>query len=145
MQNSLKIILSESNKQQQDLNEMKDDLGALKFGLAFLQQTTTEIHTESNRQKYVLTKILRKLAEKAEKSEVLQTSVDNLKDCISDMDMDVAALQMSIDSGVVAIQGDIADVDSDVSTAKDCVNATQTSVSGLDTNIMAVQTISTLV
>ena len=39
----MKTLLSESNYQQQDLNTIKDDLGALKFGLAYVQHTTTEL------------------------------------------------------------------------------------------------------
>ena len=39
----MKTLLSESNYQQQDLNTIKDDLGALKFGFAILQHTIKEL------------------------------------------------------------------------------------------------------
>ena len=37
----MNILLSESNKQQQDLNEVKDDLTALKIAYAILESEQT--------------------------------------------------------------------------------------------------------
>ena len=56
-----KTLLSESNYQQQDLNTIKDDLGALKFGFAILQHTTTELSADSMRQHHTINIIDRKL------------------------------------------------------------------------------------
>ena len=42
MQRRLNTLLSESNYRQQDLMTIKDDLGTLKFGLAILQNFTTD-------------------------------------------------------------------------------------------------------
>ena len=50
----LKILLSESNKQQQDISDMKDDLGIRKFGYSYLQHTTTELSADSSRQGFQL-------------------------------------------------------------------------------------------
>ena len=58
----MKTLLSESNYQQQDLNTIKDDLGALKFGFAILQHTTTELSADSMRQDHTINIIDRKLA-----------------------------------------------------------------------------------
>ena len=58
----MKTLLSESNYQQQDSNTIKDDLGALKFGFAILQHTTTQLSADSMRQDHTINIIDRKLA-----------------------------------------------------------------------------------
>ena len=74
IQNSLKILLSESHKQQQDLYyEVKDVLGALKFGFALLQHATTEQGADLENVQF---KIMSALREQEDKIDDLQESVD---------------------------------------------------------------------
>ena len=51
---SLKEISKELFLHQQDLNTIKDDLGALKFGLAIVQDTTNTLSAYVSKIKYIL-------------------------------------------------------------------------------------------
>ena len=51
------ILVSDSFKQQQDLDAIRDDLGSLKFGFAILQNTNSELAAESSRQKQFLNRL----------------------------------------------------------------------------------------
>ena len=81
IQNSLKILLSESHKQQQDLYyEVKDVLGALKFGFALLQHATTEQGADLENVQFKLKKIMSALREQEDKIDDLLESVDDAED-----------------------------------------------------------------
>ena len=46
----LKILLSESNKHQQDLNQMSEDISSLKFGFSLLQHANVKLSADSENQ-----------------------------------------------------------------------------------------------
>ena len=68
--------MSESNKQQQDLDTVKDDLGSLKFGFALLQNSNAELSSVSYKQK-----------------EELEEIKDTLESRTNELDMDLDVLQ----------------------------------------------------
>ena len=53
----IKTLISESNKQMQDLDEIRNDLGSLKFGFAQLQYYTYELTSDSATEKLKLTQL----------------------------------------------------------------------------------------
>ena len=55
----IKTLLSESNKQQQDLDDIRDDLGSFKFGFA-QQHYTYELTSDSATEKVKLTQLQKK-------------------------------------------------------------------------------------
>ena len=57
VQKSLRIVLSESNYQLQDLDTIKDDLGTLRLGFAVIQHSNSELSTDSHRHRYKLKEI----------------------------------------------------------------------------------------
>ena len=73
----MKTLLSESNYQQQDLNTIKDDLGALKFGFAILQNITFELFAYSRAQNIRLQDIINTLSIQGEKIDALNTNITN--------------------------------------------------------------------
>ena len=73
----MKTLLSESNYQQQDLNTIKDDLGALKFGLAYVQHTTTELIGDSMSQNDRLQQIVNTLSSQDDEIDALNTRIIN--------------------------------------------------------------------
>ena len=79
IQKSLKILLAQSHDQRQDLNEIKDDVGSLKFGFAALQETTTELNSDSKRQNYKLHKVQDTLGSQEEKIEDLGECLEEHK------------------------------------------------------------------
>ena len=80
IQSSLGILLSESNKQQQDLDTIKGDLRTLKFGYALLHQSHEELSEESRRQLYKLKQIERTLEEQQVDIDSITSSVQSLED-----------------------------------------------------------------
>ena len=73
----MKTFLSESHYQQEDLNTIKDDLGALKFGFASLQHITFELFADSVRQNIRLQDIINTLSIQDDKINDLNTSIND--------------------------------------------------------------------
>ena len=73
----LKTLISESHYHQQDLSAIRDDLGALKFGFALLQHTTTDLRADSKRHSYKLQQIEATLDHQHEK-------IEHLSECLED-------------------------------------------------------------
>ena len=77
----MKSLLSESHYQQQDLKTVKDDLGVLKFGFAYLQHATAELDADSKRQNYKLEKIESTLKYQDEKiKDLAENTTQNFHD-----------------------------------------------------------------
>ena len=55
---SLDEIKSDLHYHQQDLSAIRDDLGALKFGFALLQDAISDLSADSKRFKYALEHLL---------------------------------------------------------------------------------------
>ena len=71
-----RILMSESNKQQQDLDTVKDDLGSLKFGFALLQNSNAELSSVAYKQKRHLEEIQESLESRTDK---LDMDLDRLQ------------------------------------------------------------------
>ena len=70
------ILMSESNKQQQDLDTVKDDLGSLKFGFALLQNSNAELSSVAYTQKDQLKEIQESFESRTDK---LDMDLDRLQ------------------------------------------------------------------
>ena len=97
----MKTLLSESNYQQQDLNTIKDDLGALKFGFANVQHTTTELSADSVTQNYKLQHIDDRLDAQDDQIDGLYRYIDN---CFTEVTMKLDNIIGSIDMCSVPTQ-----------------------------------------
>ena len=84
MEQNLKLLLSESNKQQQDLESVSEDLGSLKFGFALLQEDNAHQARLLQQLMDVNTKLLQQLKKQDSKlddiSEDLQDKAETLED-----------------------------------------------------------------
>ena len=81
---AMKTLLSESHYHQQDLNAIRDDLGALKFGFALLQDATTDLSADSSGQNYKLQQIKSTLQHQGEKIEYLGECLEEHKTSTTD-------------------------------------------------------------
>ena len=95
IQKSLKVLLLQSHNQQQDLNDIKDDVGSLKFGFALLQDITTELNADSKRQKYKMHKLQDTIDAQDEK-------IEDLEGCLTDHKTDTTEKLDTLQSGVDA-------------------------------------------
>lgn len=73
----LRILMSESNKHQQDLESMREDLGSLKFGFALLQNSNAELSNDVSWQGQQLKQIQKTLDSQGDDIDKLQSQVDN--------------------------------------------------------------------
>ena len=107
----LETLLSESFKQQQDLDAVRDDLGSLKFGFALLQNANSELAADSNRNSKWIKKALEAqnakiddLAECLETHKIdttdklcnLKTAVDNVQTTVNSVSLQVDDLNMCL-------------------------------------------------
>ena len=83
----MKTVLSESNYQQQDLNTIKDDLGALKFGFAILQHTITELIADSMSQNNMINHII---------SHILPLQIDQIESTTEEFQAHVQTVSMKL-------------------------------------------------
>lgn len=72
--NFMQTLLSESNKQQQDLKTIKDDLGLLKLSYAILQGTTSDFNAASMKQLQHIKSTL----------EYQEEKIGDLEDCLEE-------------------------------------------------------------
>ena len=82
----MKTLLSESNYQQQDLNTIKDDLGALKFGFAILQHSIKELIADSMSQNNMINHII---------SHVLPLQIDQIETTTAEFQAHVQTVSMT--------------------------------------------------
>ena len=75
--NFMKILLSESNKQNQDMTMIKDDLTVLKIGHAYFQHT-------SARQTYQLNEVKAQLNKQGEKITEIESCLETVKESTAD-------------------------------------------------------------
>ena len=73
IRNFMKILLSESNMQNQDMTMIKDDLTLLKIGHAYLQHTSAS-------QSYQLNEVRSQLEEQGEKIADIESCLETVKD-----------------------------------------------------------------
>ena len=78
VQKFLRIVLSESNYQLQDLDTIKDDLGTLKLGFAVLQNSNSELSADSHRHRYKLKEISDTLDDQQDDIGMLKSQVGTL-------------------------------------------------------------------
>ena len=117
----MELLLSESNKQQQDINDVRDDLDALKFGFSLLQHAvTTGLDTLTLRLKkvvYILGVIEDKIDSLQEDVDDLDMDVEHLHGDVEDLDMDVANVQTGVNDLIVdvgMVHTGVMDLDGDV-------------------------------
>ena len=144
---SLKILLSNSNKELQDTDEIKDDLDTLKFGFAILQETVT---TGLDTLMLGLKKVVYRLGVIEDKIDALQEDVDDLDmdvehlhGDVEDLDMDVANVQTGVNDLIVdvgMVHTDVMDLDGDVVALHADVTSVATSVGNVITAVGSVQT-----
>ena len=143
----MELLLSESNKRQQDINDVRDDLDALKFGFSLLQHAvTTGLDTLTLRLKkvvYILGVIEDKIDSLQEDVDDLDMDVEHLHGDVEDLDMDVANLQTVVNdliADVGMVHTDVTDLDGDVVALHADVTSVATSVGNVISAVDSVQT-----
>ena len=127
--NSIKTLLSESYYQQQDLNTIKDDLGALKFGLAYVQHTTFEINEFSQKIQSFLKKLKQRLRNLF--SLPFQTLLSSAASVNNATETVQTQLQTTVEEQGTALLGADTDLDALKQAVMMFMNTVQTSFSAL--------------
>ena len=108
VQNSLKMLLSESNKQQQDLNDIKDDISILKIGLSLLQHADSEHNPWVKKQLKLIQIFLFKLGDDVsdieEDIDDLESDVEDTEECLADFKEDTTNTLTNLETTVDAIE-----------------------------------------
>ena len=139
----LKTLLSESNKQQQDLYAIRDDLGSLKFGFAFLQNANSKLTTDSKRQNLEIKRLKKVLETQDDKIDDIGTWLENHKTMttidLSNLQIAVQTVQTTLDDQGMEIAGlDIcledhkANTLANFTTLLSAIGTAQTTLAGLE-------------
>ena len=104
VQNSLKILLSESNKQQQDLNNIKDDISILKLGLSLLQHADSQNKKQLKLIQIFLFKLGDDVSDIEEDIDDLESNVEDTAECLADFKEDTTNTLTNLETTVDAIE-----------------------------------------